>query len=135
MTISQSDADASLARVKEGVQFLLKLDFALLAAALAIGSLFKLDGRELLVSLTSHKLELKFLGALIVYALVMEFHITWLRNGLSRWIEEKYFSRVVAVINLGYALQVLAHTLIVVGVIGYVSGVLDCMSLPACSGT
>lgn len=135
MATSKTDTEASLARLRESSQFFLKLDFALLAALLAIASLFKIDGRELLIELTDHTIELRVLGFLISFALAFEFLITWLRNGLSRWIDERYFSKLVATCNFVYGMQVIAHIFIVVGITAFLHGVLDCLSGIACSGT
>lgn len=134
MAISQSETDSALARLRESSQFFLKLDFALLAAILAVGSLFKVEGRELLLELVNYRRELQVLGALIAYALILELVITVLRNGLSRWITDGHFSRLVSLCNVAYGLQVVAHILIVGGITAFVHGVLDCLSEAACGG-
>ncbi|MBV6790078.1 MULTISPECIES: hypothetical protein [Xanthomonas] len=135
MAISQSDTDSALGRLRESSQFFLKLDFALLGAILAIASLFKLDGRELLIKLASYTRELQVLGILVAYALALELLVTWLRNGLSRWIKEHDYSRLVSICTFAYGVQVSAHIFIVGGITGFVHGVLDCLSEITCSGT
>ncbi len=135
MSLSLSDTDSALERVRNSSQFFLKLDFAVLASILAIASLFKLDGYDLLAELTNYRVELKLLGVIIAYALVLEYFITLIRNELPRRARKEHYGAVVTFFNYAYFLQVLSHLLLVGYLVGLTSGLLDCLSSSTCGGT
>jgi hypothetical protein len=117
--------------VKDSARFFLKLDFAILGGALALGSFFKADGSEFLLALATHRLELKILGALIVYGLVFDLAITWLRNEFQRSIQPSRFGLVVSICNYALAIQVISHVFIVWGLVQYALGFLSGVSSPS----
>lgn len=123
-----SSFDESLARWRDSCLFYFKFDLAMIAAAAAIVSFFKLEGTALLKEAAEFRPVLQFLAWMLVYALFFELQITSVRNSTDLPVliaDVKKRTRILRVFSWGYTLQVLLHSLFVVGLLAYTSGYVD----------
>ena len=127
--MTTAELDGKLSRIRESCIFYLKLDLAMLAAIATIASVLKLDGTGLMMLLTRHRQELNILAGLIIFAVIFELALLYTRtNLLSPRTTSGVQQIVVSAFSYAYAVQVLGHIFLIVGLFSYLAGVLNCLS-------
>lgn len=119
---------AALTRWRDSCIFYFKFDLALVAATAAMVSFFNIRGTNLIATAYEYKFILYSLISLIVYAFVYELYITNTcnRSDLGQLLSNSKHRKIIyRLFSWGYAIQVFAHVMLLVGALGFAGGYVD----------
>jgi hypothetical protein len=119
---------ASLSRWRDSCIFYFKFDLALIAAAAALVSFFRLEGTALLTAAFQYKFAIHYLVVLLVYAIFFEINITSTSNRIDLETilgNPVWRARMYGAFKWAYGIQVFAHVVLLSLVLGFVSGYVD----------
>jgi len=125
-----AETDEVIARIRESALFYLKLDFGFIAGLATLVSVTKIDPDQLLSSAANFKNIILFLICLILFALVIEFVTTDIRNSISieNKIKENHLPLIRKAVNFLYIVQFLAHIFLFGVFSGFLSSYLGHLS-------
>jgi hypothetical protein len=112
-------------RLRESAVFYLKMDFALLAAAAALLTLFRLENKEMVKVLSQMSESIDWLLALIAYGLTLERSFVYLPNEFK---DEKAARITLWIIKIAFSVQLLLHLYFLGYLGGYFLGWLEVAS-------
>jgi len=123
-----SEVRNSLGRWKESCIFYFKLDLALIGTIAAVVSYLKLESSDILLVTHEYRALALWLMVFLVYALLFELNITNTANRADlqqKLLAAKWRRRVHMLFGWAYTIQVVAHTLFIVGAVAYLLGYSD----------